>query len=773
MAGVTRARRPRRVPEPGVGRRPCRRRRRHAAGPAAAARRRFRSSRCTRARTTWAARCASRCAGCCRARPSASSRCGRSRASVRAVFVPLSRLQQDLEIPGRGEHDPRGAGAPAQPSGRGPRRRAAGAAGRRARSVPRSTTWASGCGRCRAPSAIAIESSAGLLDERQEGRRGRRLPPPAAAARPIFTYLANTLRVGRPRGAVLAGGRPWTARCPFPPQPAGGAAADRAQRVGRARPGRQRRRSPVDGLLPVGGPRAAGHRSPRSSPSRPSCRSPPAIATWRPTIRGSAIRPTIDDWDPPFPVDLRRVRPQDEAYWNRLPHDAEGVHPARGRASACGAAATARSRRSACRRARTPASETRSGARPARCARAWIRWQRAWPCATCAARRWRRRAAPPTSASTSSTSASSWWCRRCCWRRSSSSWASSSACARWACCARSGSACADVRGVFLREGAVLALAGGVLGLAGALGYAWLIVTGLRTWWVDAVGTTALSVHVSAASLAGGAARGLRRRAACASGGRCAALSRVTERSLLAGDLAVDVRRRRSAPRAAPRMGCVAVVLAVPGPGPAGGRGRRAASIRPPRSSAPAPLLLGAALSLVAHWARRPPGRAVAGRGWGSVGRLGAAQRVVPPGPRGAVGGRGGGRGVHPRHRRLVPPRRRPRASADRASGTGGYSVMVESLLPLVHDLGTRGRTAGARPDAAGRRAARTFPRAARRRRQLSQPLRADAAAHPGRARQLPARGPLRVPVHGGRQRRRARQPVAAARAPLRRRRRSP
>ena len=50
-----------------------------------------------------------------------------------------------------------------------------------------------------------------------------------------------------------------------------------------------------------------------------------------PEYPGISDSPTIDDWDPPFPIDLRRVRPQDEAYWNELPHDAEGVHPAGGR----------------------------------------------------------------------------------------------------------------------------------------------------------------------------------------------------------------------------------------------------------------------------------------------------------------------------------------------------------------------------------------------------------------------------------------------------------
>ena len=47
---------------------------------------------------------------------------------------------------------------------------------------------------------------------------------------------------------------------------------------------------------------------------------------------------------------------------------------------------------------------------------------------------------------------------------------------------------------------LLALVGGLIGLAGAVGYTWLMVTGLRTWWVDAVGTTAMRLFVEPQTL---------------------------------------------------------------------------------------------------------------------------------------------------------------------------------------------------------------------------------------------------------------------------------
>ena len=42
---------------------------------------------------------------------------------------------------------------------------------------------------------------------------------------------------------------------------------------------------------------------------------------------------------------------------------------------------------------------------------------------------------------------------------------------------------------------ILAIVGGIIGLAGAIGYTDLIMYGLRTWWIGAVGTTAMTLHI--------------------------------------------------------------------------------------------------------------------------------------------------------------------------------------------------------------------------------------------------------------------------------------
>jgi putative ABC transport system permease protein len=66
----------------------------------------------------------------------------------------------------------------------------------------------------------------------------------------------------------------------------------------------------------------------------------------------------------------------------------------------------------------------------------------------------------------------------------------------------------DVRRLLLREAAVLAGIGSLIGMAGAIGYAWLIMYGLRTWWVGAVNTTSLELHVDPLWLIAGAAGAL-------------------------------------------------------------------------------------------------------------------------------------------------------------------------------------------------------------------------------------------------------------------------
>jgi len=61
-----------------------------------------------------------------------------------------------------------------------------------------------------------------------------------------------------------------------------------------------------------------------------------------------------------------------------------------------------------------------------------------------------------------------------------------------------------VRGRLFKEGMIVASFGTMLGIFGALAYAWLLMIGLRTWWVEAVGTSFLFLHVEWPSLMIGA-----------------------------------------------------------------------------------------------------------------------------------------------------------------------------------------------------------------------------------------------------------------------------
>ncbi|MSO21971.1 MAG: ABC transporter permease [Acidobacteria bacterium] len=72
----------------------------------------------------------------------------------------------------------------------------------------------------------------------------------------------------------------------------------------------------------------------------------------------------------------------------------------------------------------------------------------------------------------------------------------------------------QIRNLFLLEGLLLAAVGSLIGVCGALAYASLMMLFLRTWWVGAVGTTELSLHVSAGSLLSGAVGGILSAAGC-------------------------------------------------------------------------------------------------------------------------------------------------------------------------------------------------------------------------------------------------------------------
>jgi hypothetical protein len=236
-----------------------------------------------------------------------------------------------------------------------------------------------------------------------------------------------------------------------------------------------------------------------------------------------------------------------------------------------------------------------------------------------------------------------------------------------------------IRRVFVREGAILAAIGAAIGAMAAIGYSALILYGLRTWWVGAVGTTDLVLHVEPiwliAGIAGALAAGV---IALSIGVR--AMSRRSPRALLKGDAATQTRRASLVTQVA------AGVLAVIGAGllaaalsdaidptagffGAGGAwlvgGLCAASIllRRRRSSSTMGRGLPAMFTLGVRHSSVRPARSVL-----SLALIAFASFVLV-----SVGA----------FKKDVTA-----AANDPRSGTGGYALMSESVAPLMHDPNT-------------------------------------------------------------------------------------
>ena len=122
---------------------------------------------------------------------------------------------------------------------------------------------------------------------------------------------------------------------------------------------------------------------------------------------------------------------------------------------------------------------------------------------------------------------------------------------------------AAVRRAFILEGAIVAIAGAVIGIALAIAWAAFMMFALRTWWVGAVGTTLLTLHVDPLALAIGAV------SAAVAGMLSIALtvrslSRMTPRALLTGasDVAAPPRRGWSRALAPVTLGAALLLSAV-------------------------------------------------------------------------------------------------------------------------------------------------------------------------------------------------------------------
>ncbi|HLL16412.1 MAG TPA: ABC transporter permease, partial [Pyrinomonadaceae bacterium] len=257
---------------------------------------------------------------------------------------------------------------------------------------------------------------------------------------------------------------------------------------------------------------------------------------------------------------------------------------------------------------------------------------------------------------------------------------------------------ARVRALFLGEGLLLAALGSALGLLGALAYGAFVMYGLRTWWVGAVGTRSLALHVSPVSLALGGTGGIIAALACI-WWTLRMLAPFSTRELLTGTIDRTATRRREgklsgafrapfAPLA--RLGastsfsvaalCATLGLLLLVAAASKWVGNVAGFF------GAGTLFLVALLCFQSAWLRRADRHTtIRGRGWWPVARLGFRNATHRP-----------GRSV------LcialiasatfiivaVDAFRRDATDAvstDRQTGTGGYTLLAESLLPLAHD----------------------------------------------------------------------------------------
>ncbi len=242
----------------------------------------------------------------------------------------------------------------------------------------------------------------------------------------------------------------------------------------------------------------------------------------------------------------------------------------------------------------------------------------------------------------------------------------------------------NVTGILLAEGVGLAVVGGVIGVAAASGYAWLMLAGLRSWWSDAVHAPFLRLFVSPASLTVGFAagvtlsgasvvwsiRGMTRRSPCA---------------LLAGAAAEGSAsdRRRGIRRASWTGGVAFTLTAV----------TILASTAVewiPRSAAfflAGSAMLVACLSMIARWLRRDSHGVVHRPGLHSLARLAARNASRQTGRSLLTAGLTASAAFVILS--LEAFRLDARSETDGlASGTGGFSLYAESAIPLTYDLNT-------------------------------------------------------------------------------------
>jgi ABC-type lipoprotein release transport system permease subunit len=586
---------------------------------------------------------------------------------ARAVFVSLQRLQRDLQLESRVNTllvgGPATAAAVSDAISRQATNNDLGI-----RIEPQPETGVS-----------IVESASGLVDDALAARVLEAASGAGRSTTPVLTWLATRMAIGDraiPYSVVTALGPDAggdAALASALGAPAGGvtpivltewAAEDLRASVGDAMEleyyrwadeGRlvtERARFQVSGIVPMRG--LAIDR--RLAPDYP----------------GLTTATSVADWDPPFPIDLRQIRPQDEAYWDRYRTAPKAFIPLAAGQSLW------RTRHGQLTSLRV------TGADPLDLATSNpdIRSQGTEEPITVVNVR-----SQNLSASAGATDFGAYFSYFSFFLMVSALLLSAlffrlsveQRLPQVGVLRAAGFPLAAVRRALLIEGGAVALAGAIVGAALAVGWAAMMMYGLRTWWVGAVGTTQLALHVDAASLAIGAS-GAFVAAVLSIALTVRALGRITPRAALAGALPAPSRRARTrAGRLAPASFVLAAVAS----------GLSLADVIPAAGgffSAGALVLVGG-LAAFGAWLthagrRRSPGTP----GVTGLASLGARNASWRPGRSLTAAGL-----VAAAVFLLVSVdafRKSTGDTAARNSGTGGFALIAESSLPVVHDLDT-------------------------------------------------------------------------------------
>lgn len=248
--------------------------------------------------------------------------------------------------------------------------------------------------------------------------------------------------------------------------------------------------------------------------------------------------------------------------------------------------------------------------------------------------------------------------------------------------------------LLLLEQFSVVLIGAVIGIAAAVGYAGLLIYGLRTWWVGAVGTTMLSLSVRAPTLAIGFVMTLAAAGASAWWG-LRGLRKLSPRELLAGQTELTERDESRAARRSRLLRIarwllllpLTVSVAVIATNRTADQAFAGLSVSTVLFFVVGMCLLAAALCRFAAWLDGDRFATIVGSGTIALLRLSLRNAT------------------RQRRRSLLSlaliasatfllvsvaaGRRNPVVETpDPSSGNGGYLFVAESTTPLIHDLGT-------------------------------------------------------------------------------------